>query len=1125
MAIHSDDYQELADQVTFTVHQKEDNVYIVFKNKLGDKEQSDEKEDKSLYRSETSDKKSLEEDVVSSSPSESISHSTIGRDTGMDQGHVTSKAAISGDHPGEKSETKVQEKAAFKRLREFQLMMQCTRCMKVLEMLSSFEIHKCTPGSDEGEPSSKEPVGYCIKREDLGDDFSLVVKDEDKNEWIECNTCSQRLKSRGNLFTHLKDKHFLGYSLPMTVSLREDVTAEKAAEEASNDDTGQSADETSKGKNTAQTLTHVPLPTKQFISQKNPKLASATCELCGYKSSKNGLSFHRRRYHSKYIFSCVICGRGFGIMESLCNHYQRHFNDKGDEQLHQALTFMFHKVSDRFKCRVCGIELTKKSDLYPHKTFCVNSCLEFVDGWYCCKGCSHKSRRNCALIRHYISRHTSKPKPLKPQWFKCDGCQGSWQRRRPWVSHLRRCPQLDQDFRQGLLRFSSLQAKLVGKIMMCQKCEQNFKKLSSRLNGTVDGLVKVAVDPVEESPADGENVTCNICLDVPQDPAEMCVYAENNFKSPCMCAECGKMYKSPFYLKTHSCSAYKPKSTSRQEPVGECVEVDGTSSEKYMILRDEEDQVWFRCKMCPMIGQQKGWLATHWDFNHSNQPPIPFTITRRDGNSKDGSVKEPPEGSIEGPWKRRRPRALLAEKNPDLATETCEYCNFRSSKLGIRSHMIRHHPSFFYKCKICESGFGRLNYLREHYKTHFDENGVRTGQNRKSHFVKYYRNLKKNPPKYQCAKCQKQCYRLCDLNNHKKFCRGYDPECRDGFYWCSACNHKSKDRYKSVIHFARKHQPRNIICNICGKGFAVLGDLYIHKKSHTLTKDFKCDICDKTFSNHRYLRAHKVRHVAVRSFFCPVCHKGFKENYDMKTHMKIHEKAPKPEGQYKCSQCVRTFTTASALRDHENVHKGVYPYKCKVCGTRFQGKRALQRHWEKTHVEQKKYSCNTCMKHYCSMHSLKHHKCRVDSRLLGGDSNPADTLNVQIVAPENQDNMMMSSLMIHSQATDLGRDIDSTVPAFAGTSSSVAGDTDQPSFFVSTEKVLESQDSPNVYLCEECSTVMHTWEEVEAHMLHLHPAPTLGTVEEVIMNEPQEEIRAHEMINVVEVAFVDDDQA
>jgi len=51
-----------------------------------------------------------------------------------------------------------------------------------------------------------------------------------------------------------------------------------------------------------------------------------------------------------------------------------------------------------------------------------------------------------------------------------------------------------------------------------------------------------------------------------------------------------------------------------------------------------------------------------------------------------------------------------------------------------------------------------------------------------------------------------------------------------------------------------------IVCHVCGKAFAVYGNLKTHEHLHTDQKPFQCGFCGKGFTRRDILNQHAVVH-------------------------------------------------------------------------------------------------------------------------------------------------------------------------------------------------------------------------------------------------------------------------
>nr|XP_006816940.1 PREDICTED: zinc finger protein 768-like [Saccoglossus kowalevskii] len=146
---------------------------------------------------------------------------------------------------------------------------------------------------------------------------------------------------------------------------------------------------------------------------------------------------------------------------------------------------------------------------------------------------------------------------------------------------------------------------------------------------------------------------------------------------------------------------------------------------------------------------------------------------------------------------------------------------------------------------------------------------------------------------------------------------------------------------------------RRFQCEVCGKGFSLLGNLKTHRRIHSQEKPFKCETCGKGFTQSGNLRAHERIHTGEKPFSCHICAKSFVQIQHLKSHMRTHS----GERPYQCKDCGKAFTQASTLRAHIRIHSGERPYQCKVCAKAFSQSSNLKEH-VRIHTKHQKLPIN-----------------------------------------------------------------------------------------------------------------------------------------------------------------------
>ncbi|KAF6761675.1 zinc finger protein [Ephemerocybe angulata] len=128
------------------------------------------------------------------------------------------------------------------------------------------------------------------------------------------------------------------------------------------------------------------------------------------------------------------------------------------------------------------------------------------------------------------------------------------------------------------------------------------------------------------------------------------------------------------------------------------------------------------------------------------------------------------------------------------------------------------------------------------------------------------------------------------------------------------------------------------------RGFSSKQKICRHLQSHTGHRPFQCQLCQQNFSEAATLQQHMRRHTQEKPYSCdfPGCGKSFAIMGALTIHKRIHN-GLKP---FKCSYCGRAFTESSNLSKHLRTHTGARPYTCTEpsCGKSFARPDQLTRH-------------------------------------------------------------------------------------------------------------------------------------------------------------------------------------
>ncbi|KAL4714251.1 hypothetical protein ACJJTC_009603 [Scirpophaga incertulas] len=214
---------------------------------------------------------------------------------------------------------------------------------------------------------------------------------------------------------------------------------------------------------------------------------------------------------------------------------------------------------------------------------------------------------------------------------------------------------------------------------------------------------------------------------------------------------------------------------------------------------------------------------------------------------------------------------------------------------------------------------------------------------------------------------------------------------------CTVCAKLLPNLYMYHVHM-NQHYP-NHICDTCGKGFLTEQRLKRHMPSHKLGP-FRCTVCGIQFSNSNSLNSHRQRkHNSVPLYRCPQCEQRFATITRRANHLAAVHRVT--DAHYQCSMCPRKFLVSSNLRSHIRkthlkekrhtcqhcsatfhgrqdlvahtaTHTGQYAHHCHVCPKRYTRRKALIVHL-RTHTDDRRFSCEVCGKRFIQKCSLLRH--------------------------------------------------------------------------------------------------------------------------------------------------------
>lgn len=174
-------------------------------------------------------------------------------------------------------------------------------------------------------------------------------------------------------------------------------------------------------------------------------------------------------------------------------------------------------------------------------------------------------------------------------------------------------------------------------------------------------------------------------------------------------------------------------------------------------------------------------------------------------------------------------------------------------------------------------------------------------------------------------------------------------------------------RYKRHLdRHLEGHQKNN--CSHCDEKFARRKHLEVHlfrvHGERVLRHAYLCDVCPKSFPKRILLNRHRAKHSYQNGKVCSECGEMLNADIDKKEHEENHCK----KRQFKCQQCLQTFSIKQTYLSHIQNHNN---YKCPNCNVSFASKKKAREHFKAVHVPKlnKSESTNNCGPYFCD-------KCR-----------------------------------------------------------------------------------------------------------------------------------------------------
>ena len=270
--------------------------------------------------------------------------------------------------------------------------------------------------------------------------------------------------------------------------------------------------------------------------------------------------------------------------------------------------------------------------------------------------------------------------------------------------------------------------------------------------------------------------------------------------------------------------------------------------------------------------------------------------------------------------------AQYSQINTGEKVHICFFCNKTFSiKSNLERHERRHTGIAPHLCELCGMGFIQKTALQDHMKIHKEETMAEVFKE-KIDKEEIRAKVYKQGEIYSCSECE--------------FAFNFETNLRKHIQKV----HLIPD-VKVKQNDVKVQEKKSMQCDLCGKGFASVNSLKLHKKLHSGDKPFVCLVCGEAFVVKAQLQYHARLHTGEKPFVCPTCEKGFVSKLGLTQHIRTHT-GDRP---YICTICDKGFAQSAHLKRHARSHTGEKPNICHLCSKAYRNRLDLRVHYSRKH--------------------------------------------------------------------------------------------------------------------------------------------------------------------------------